>query len=151
MEEEEKKEENDDNKIDQNGININTNNPNNNENNNNIPESQQSTKINELIENEGEMEDKTIESLEIDRTKWIKAELYNYSYKYQPSEKEQIKEERIALPRIIYINKNWNNAELYECLLKILDGARPDMDEIKQIWFQDLKEITTSFEKLNKF
>ena len=150
MEEEEKKEENDDNKIDQNGININTNNPNNNENNNNIPESQQSTKINELIENEVEMEDKTIESLEIDRTKWIKAELYNYSYKYQPSEKEQIKEERIALPRIIYINKNWNNAELYECLLKILDGARPDMDEIKQIWFQDLKEITTSFEKLNK-
>ena len=148
--EEEKKEENDDNKIDQNGININTNNPNNNENNNNIPESQQSTKINELIENEVEMEDKTIESLEIDRTKWIKAELYNYSYKYQPSEKEQIKEERIALPRIIYINKNWNNAELYECLLKILDGARPDMDEIKQIWFQDLKEITTSFEKLNK-
>ena len=150
MEEEEKKEENDDNKIDKNGININTNNPNNNENNNNIPESQQSTKINELIENEVEMEDKTIESLEIDRTKWIKAELYNYSYKYQPSEKEQIKEERIALPRIIYINKNWNNAELYECLLKILDGARPDMDEIKQIWFQDLKEITTSFEKLNK-
>ena len=150
MEEEEKKEENDDNKIDQNGININTNNPNNNENNNNIPESQQSTKINELIENEVEMEDKTIESLEIDRTKWIKAELYNYSYKYQPSEKEQIKEEKIALPRIIYINKNWNNAELYECLLKILDGARPDMDEIKQIWFQDLKEITTSFEKLNK-
>ncbi len=150
MEEEEKKEENDDNKIDENGININTNNPNNNENNNNIPESQQSTKINELIENEVEMEDKTIESLEIDRTKWIKAELYNYSYKYQPSEKEQIKEERIALPRIIYINKNWNNAELYECLLKILDGARPDMDEIKQIWFQDLKEITTSFEKLNK-
>ena len=150
MEEEEKKEENDDNKIDQNGININTNNPNNNENNNNIPESQQSTKINELIENEVEMEDKTIESLEIDRTKWIKAELYNYSYKYQPSEKEQIKEERIALPRIIYINKNWNNAELYECLLKILDGARPDMDEIKQIWFQDLKEITISFEKLNK-
>ena len=148
--EEEKKEENDDNKIDQNGININTNNPNNNENNNNIPESQQSTKINELIEKEVEMEDKTIESLEIDRTKWIKAELYNYSYKYQPSEKEQIKEERIALPRIIYINKNWNNAELYECLLKILDGARPDMDEIKQIWFQDLKEITTSFEKLNK-
>ena len=148
--EEEKKEENDDNKIDENGININTNNPNNNENNNNIPESQQSTKINELIENEVEMEDKTIESLEIDRTKWIKAELYNYSYKYQPSEKEQIKEERIALPRIIYINKNWNNAELYECLLKILDGARPDMDEIKQIWFQDLKEITTSFEKLNK-
>ena len=145
MEEEEKKEENDDNKIDQNGININTNNPNNNENNNNIPESQQSTKINELIENEVEMEDKTIESLEIDRTKWIKAELYNYSYKYQPSEKEQIKEERIALPRIIYINKNWNNAELYECLLKIFD-----MDEIKQIWFQDLKEITTSFEKLNK-
>ena len=149
--EEEKKEENEDNKIEQDEININTNNPKNNANiNDNNKESQQSTKINELIDNDVEMEDKTIENLEIDRTKWIKAELYNYSYKYQPSEKEQIKEERIALPRIIYINKNWNNAELYECLLKILEGARPDMDEIKQIWFQDLKEITTSFEKLNK-
>ena len=96
------------------------------------------------------MEDKTIENVEIDRTIWIKAELYNYIYTLEPSEKETIKEERIALPRIIYINKNWNNAELYECLLKILEGARPDMAEIKQIWFQDLKEITTGFEQLNK-
>ena len=151
--EEEKKEENDDNKIEQNEFNIiNTNKQNNNDNANinNNSESQQSTKINELIDNDVEMEDKTIEGLEIDTTKWIKAELYNYSYKYQPSEKEPIKEERIALPRIIYINKNWNNAELYECILKMLEGARPDMDEIKQIWFQDLKEITTGFEKLNK-
>ena len=151
--EEEKKEENDDNKMEENEFNIiNTNKQNNNDNANinNNSESQQSTKINELIDNDVEMEDKTIEGLEIDTTKWIKAELYNYSYKYQPSEKEPIKEERIALPRIIYINKNWNNAELYECILKMLEGARPDMDEIKQIWFQDLKEITTGFEKLNK-
>ena len=153
--EEEKKEENDDNKFDQNEFNINTNsqnnnNPNINGNNNSPPESQKSTKINDLPDNDVEMEDKTIENVEIDRTIWIKAELYNYTYVLEPSEKDKIKEERIALPRIIYINKNWNNAELYECLLKILDGARPDMGEIKQIWFQDLKEITTGFEQLNK-
>ena len=153
--EEEKKEENDDNKFDQNELNINTNsqnnnNPNINGNNNSPPESQKSTKINDLADNDVEMEDKTIENVEIDRTIWIKAELYNYTYVLEPSEKDKIKEERIALPRIIYINKNWNNAELYECLLKILDGARPDMGEIKQIWFQDLKEITTGFEQLNK-
>ena len=73
------------------------------------------------------MEEKTFENIDMDKTIWIKAELFNYTYKFEPEEKEkkdQIKEERIALPRIIYINKNWNNAELYECILKILDGAR---------------------------
>ena len=151
---EEEKKEDDDNNVDQNNININTNRNNNNINleNKNIPESQQSTKNNEG-ENDIEMEDKTFENIDIDKTIWIKAELFNYTYKFEPEEKEkkdQIKEERIALPRIIYINKNWNNAELYECILKILDGARNDMTEIKQMWFQDLKEITKNLEQINK-
>ena len=151
--EEEKKEE-DDNNIEQNGINISTNRNNNinPEIKNNIPESQQSTKNNE-VDNDIEMEDKTFENIDIDKTIWIKAELFNYTYKFEPEEKEpkdQIKEERIALPRIIYINKNWNNAELYECLLKILEGTRADLNEIKQMWFQDLKEITKNLEQINK-
>ena len=156
--EEEKKEENEENAFNENEININTNNQNNNnnqnieneDNHNPIAVSEISTRNNEQVDNDVEMEDKTIEGIEIDKSLWIKAELYNYTYKFEPTEKEQIKEERFALPRIIYINKNWSNADLYENIVKILEGARADMPEIKQMWFQDLKEITKSFEELNK-
>ena len=91
-----------------------------------------------------------MKDINIDKTVWIRAELYNYTYKFQPEEKEQIKEERIARSRIIYLNKSWSNAEIYECIMKILDGARPDMNEIKQIWLQDLQLITNNLEQRNK-
>ena len=149
--EEEKKEENDEKKMDQNEINVNSNHGNNQniDNNNQISESQKSTK-NLEGDDDVEMEDQTWKDINIDKTVWIRAELYNYTYKFQPEEKEQIKEERIARSRIIYLNKNWNNAEIYECIMKILDGARPDMNEIKQIWLQDLQLITNNLEQRNK-
>ena len=60
------------------------------------------------------MDDKTISNIEIDKTLWIKTLLYNYTYKFDiENEKKIIKEEKIALPRIIYLNKNWNNSEIY--------------------------------------
>ena len=149
--EEEKKEENDEKKMDQNEINVNSNHGNNQniDNNNQISESQKSTK-NLEGDDDVEMEDQTWKDINIDKTVWIRAELYNYTYKFQPEEKEQIKEERIARSRIIYLNKSWSNAEIYECIMKILDGARPDMNEIKQIWLQDLQLITNNLEQRNK-
>ena len=155
MEEEKKEEENDDNKIDQNEINVNTNhnnnNPNieNNDNNNQIADSQKTTK-NQEGEEDIEMDDQTLRDINIDKSQWIKAELYNYSYSFQPEQKDSIKEGRIARSRIIYLNINWSNAEIYECIMKILDGARNDMDEIKAMWFQDLKDITSNLEQMNK-
>ena len=148
-EEEKKEEENEENKINQNAININTNrnNPNPNMDNNEIPESQKSTKN---MEDDVDMEDQTWKDKNIDKKEWIRAELYNYTYKFQPEEQEQIKEERIARTRIIYLNKNWSNAEIYECIMKILDGARPDMNEINQMWLQDLNLITKNLEQMNK-
>jgi len=149
--EEEKKEEDDDKKIDQNAINIDTNHNNiqNIDNNNPVSDSQKSTK-NLEGDDDVEMEDQTWKDINIDKTVWIRAELYNYTYKFQPEEKEQIKEERIARTRIIYLNKDWSNAEIYETIMKILDGARPDMNEIKQIWLQDFQLITKNLEQINK-
>ena len=94
-----------------------------------------------------EMEDKT---LHLDKTDWIKAEFYNYSYKIPNNEKntkkKSPKEERIAMPRIIYINKNWTNAQLYDCIMDMLEGTRNDLPEIKEMWFKDLKDILTNLD-----
>ena len=98
-----------------------------------------------------EMEDKT---LHLDKTDWIKAEFYNYSYKIPNNEKntkkKSPKEERIAMPRIIYINKNWTNAQLYDCIMDMLEGTRNDLPEIKEMWFKDLKDILTNLDQVNK-
>ena len=149
-----KKEKNDENNINENGNNININI--NRENNNNIninpdedsnmaSETQKSTKIEG--DDDIEMDDQTWKEKIIDKTEWIRAELYNYSYQLTPYENNQIKEERIARTRIIYLNKNWSNADIYECLMKILEGARNDMNEIKQMWFQDLQNITIDLDQ----
>ena len=102
-------------------------------------------KIDEIEDTE--MEDAT---LHLDKSDWVKAELYNYSYQLKGGKIKSSKEERISKSRIIYINKNWSNAQLYDCILDILDGARPDMPEIKQIWYQDLKDITINLDQINK-
>ena len=96
-----------------------------------------------------EMKDET---LHLDKSDWVKAEFYNYSYSI-PNGKvknKSPKEERIAMPRIIYINKNWSNAQLYDCIINMLEGTRADLDEIKKLWFTDLKAITTNLDQVNK-
>ena len=102
-------------------------------------------KIDEL--DDTEMEDAT---LHMEKSQWVKAELYNYTYQLKGGKIKSSKEERIAKPRIIYINKNWSNAELYDCILNILDGARIDMPEIKEIWYKDLKDITINLDQIIK-
>ena len=104
-----------------------------------------------------EMKDKT---LHLDKTDWVRAEFYNYSYKIPNNEKntkntkntknKSPKEERIAMPRIIYINKNWSNAQLYDCIMDMLEGTRNDLAEIKEMWFKDLKDILTNLDQINK-
>ena len=108
-----------------------------------------SSKKLEQNNNDVEMEDKT---LHLDKTDWVRAEFYNYSYT-MPNGKgknKSPKEERIAMPRIIYINKNWSNAQLYDCIMDMLDGTRNDLQEIKEMWFKDLKDITTNLDQANK-
>ena len=108
-----------------------------------------SSKKLEQNNNDVEMEDKT---LHLDKTDWVKAEFYNYSYS-MPNGKgknKSPKEERIAMPRIIYINKNWSNAQLYDCIMDMLDGTRNDLKEIKEMLFKDLKDITTNLDQANK-
>ena len=94
-----------------------------------------------------EMEDTT---LHMEKSQWVKAELYNYTYKFNEGKNKTTKEERIAKSRVIYINKNWSNAELYNCILDILDNAKPNMSEIKEMWYKDLKDITINLDQINK-
>ena len=96
-----------------------------------------------------EMKDET---LHLDKSDWVKAEFYNYSYSTPngKGKKKSPKEERIAMPRIIYINKNWSNAQLYDCIIDMLEGTRADLDEIKKLWFTDLKAITTNLDQVHK-
>ena len=97
---------------------------------------------------EKEKEEK--KNLCIDKSKWIKAELYNYTYSFKEGKKVQIKEERIAKPKIIYVNKDWNNTQLYNCILDMLEDVRHDMPEIKDMWIQDLKDITINLDQIKK-
>ena len=82
------------------------------------------------------------DNLNIDNEQWVKAEFYNYTYSNEKN-KENIKEEiRISNSRIIYINKEWDNTQIYIKILEMLEGARNDLSEIKTEWFRDIKEIT---------
>ena len=104
-------------------------------------------KVNRIIDKENiEMKD---ESLHIDKNKWIKAELYNYTYSILESNKgKQNEEYKMNNSRIIYINKDWDNSQVYVCLLEMLEGARDDLDEIKAEWFKDIKETTKKLDKM---
>ena len=102
---------------------------------------------NKSEEEDVEMDDA---SLHLDKSDWVKAELYNYSYQLKGGKIKSSKEERISKSRIIYINKNWSNAEMYDCILNILDGARIDIPEMKEIWYKDLKDITINLDQINK-
>ena len=132
-----------------NEININNNINNNNKINNTTDDLKlKSPNILEKKEEEDiEMEDKT---LNLDKTDWVKAELYNYTYQLPTGKNKKAKSERISMPRIIYINKNWSNAQLYDCINDILDGAKKEMPEIKQMWYIDLKETTINLDQINK-
>ena len=88
------------------------------------------------------------ESLNLDKKKWIKAEFYNYSYSSKEKNNEKKNEEyRVNNSRIIYINKEWDNSQVYVCILEMLEGAKNDLEEIKAAWFQDVKEITSDLDK----
>ena len=132
-----------------NEININTNINSNNKINNTTDDLKlKSPNILEKKEEEDiEMEDKT---LNLDKTDWVKAELYNYTYQLPTGKNKKAKSERISMPRIIYINKNWSNAQLYDCINDILVGAKKEMPEIKQMWYIDLKETTINLDQINK-
>ena len=98
-----------------------------------------------------EMKDETLnESFNIDRNQWIKCELYNYSYSDENGKDKKYKEKRIDNSRIIYINKDWDNTQIYICILEMLEGAKSNLDEIKAAWFSDIKEVTKSLGKKEK-
>ena len=103
-------------------------------------EDEEKKKLNKSINDEDiEMKD---DNLNIDNEQWVKAEFYNYTYSNEKN-KENIKEEiRISNSRIIYINKEWDNTQIYIKILEMLEGARNDLPEIKTEWFRDIKEIT---------
>jgi len=103
-------------------------------------EDEEKKKLNKSINDEDiEMKD---DNLNIDNEQWVKAEFYNYTYSNEKN-KENIKEEiRISNSRIIYINKEWDNTQIYIKILEMLEGARNDLSEIKTEWFRDIKEIT---------
>ena len=101
------------------------------------------------IERKDEMNDIEMkdETLTFDRKEWIKAEFYNYSYSNEKN-KEKINEEiRINNSRIIYLNREIDNSSIYLYILEMLEGVRSDLDDIKAIWFSDIKEVTKEMSK----
>ena len=52
--------------------------------------------------------------------------------------------------RIKNCKQNWTNAQLYDCIMDMLEGTRNDLPEIKEMWFKDLKDILTNLDQLNK-
>ena len=135
---------------------INNNNPNkinidNNDNEemkDNQNDDKEEKKLNKSKDDEDiEMKD---ENLYLDRSKWVKAELYNYSYSNEKN-KDNINEEyKISYSRIIYINKEWDNTQIYTCILEMLEGTKEDLPEIKSAWLQDLKEVSLKISEMEK-
>ena len=88
-------------------------------------------------------------NLNIDKSKWVKAEFYNYSYSNEKNKKQINEEYRLSNSRIVYLNKEWDNSQVYVCILEMLEGAREDLNEIKESWFSNLKEETKNLEKFD--
>ena len=135
---------------------INNNNPNriniDNDNNEEMKDDQDNDKEEKKVNKSKDDEDvKTKDdNLYLDRSKWVKAELYNYSYSNKKN-KDNINEEcSISHSRIIYINKEWDNTQIYICILEMLEGTKDDIPEIKAAWFQNLKEISLKIREMEK-
>ena len=118
---------------------INTDNPNeeNRENENEEAKNKNKNKNKTNEEEDVEMKD---EHLNLDINKWIKAEFYNYSYEKKKNGKNE--ENRINKSRMIYINREWDNTQVYISLLEMMEGSRDNLAEIKTEWFKDLQDVT---------
>ena len=102
-------------------------------------------KLNKSFDEDIEMKD---DSLNINKEKWIKAEFYNYSYSNESNKDKKNEEKRINRSRIVYINKEWDNTQIYLCILEMLEETRNDLEEIKAEWFKDIKEFTKKVGKM---
>ncbi len=86
--------------------------------------------------------------LEIDREKWIKCFCYIYSYN-----QEGFPNDEISLPKIFYINIEWNNSQIYNYIFekyeKILDKEIPE--NLKEQLFPDLDNVTQNLFQNDNF
>ena len=103
-------------------------------------------KLNKSFDEDIEMKDDSL--LNINKEKWIKAEFYNYSYSNEKNKDKKNEENRINRSRIVYINKEWDNTQIYLCILEMLEETRNDLEEIKAEWFKDIKEFTKKVGKM---
>jgi ubiquitin carboxyl-terminal hydrolase 4/11/15 len=87
--------------------------------------------------------------LEIDREKWIKCFCYIYSYN-----EEGFPNDEISLPKIFYINIDWNNSQIYNYIFekykKILD-CKEIPENLKEQLFPDLDNVTQKLLENNTF
>ena len=105
----------------------------------------------EKLEGQDDRENRIMEdNLKVDKKLWIKAEFYNFSYSNKNS-KEKINEEyRINNSKIIYINKGWDNTQIYKCILEMLEGTLDNLQKIQEEWFQNAKEVTKNFKRMQE-
>ena len=76
----------------------------------------------------------------IDRDKWIKCFCYIFSYN-----KNEEPSEEISLPKILYINIDWNNNKIYNYMIEKYEKLLIENDSqenYKQIFFPKLEEVT---------
>ena len=86
---------------------------------------------------------------EIDKEKWIKCICYIYSY----NEEEKPNEE-ISLPKIFYINLDWNNNQIYNYFFEQYKNILVDnkkIDNIENKLFTDLNMVTKNLLRIKNF
>ncbi len=86
---------------------------------------------------------------EIDKEKWIKCICYIYSY----NEDEQPNDE-ISLPKIFYVNLDWNNNQIYNFFFEQYKNILVDdkkIEDIENILFTDLNNVTQNLLRIKNF
>ena len=87
--------------------------------------------------------------LEINREKWIKFYCYINSY-----DDEGFPNLRISLPKIFYINIDWNNDQIYNYIFEqyenlLYENEKPE--NLKEKLFPNLNNVTRNLSKRKNF
>ncbi len=114
-------------------------------------------RIKEFDQNEGKIED--FEQIEetYDKSKYIRCLFYNFSYnigymnEYQKSEYPP--KDSFLFPRVFYFNIEWNNSQIFNCLLNYYRDIydREEEDNFKEKYFEDYEENSQKVNETQDF
>ena len=107
--------------------------------------------INDKVENKIEEDTDTImsaDTLNWDRKSWVKIEIYNYSFANENKKDKKGKEIRIGNTKILYVNKNCDNAQLYQYIFEMLGNKIIETEDEQKAIMENLSEGTKKLQKI---